>query len=143
FFCYAHEDEPLLEKLKTHLKPLHRRGLIDVWYDRDIGAGAEWEREISRHLEEAEILLLLVSPDFIASDYCYGIEMKRAIQRHERGEVSVIPIILRPVDLHEVPFMKLQALPSGRKPVTSWSNIDEAYLDIISGIRKRVEERSS
>jgi len=95
--CYAHEDELLLEKLKTHLKPLQRQGLIDVWHDKDIDAGVEWEPQIDRYLNTAHIILLLVSPDFIASDYCYGVEMKKAIERHKRGEARIIPIILRHV----------------------------------------------
>src|SRR5215470_12141899 len=94
FFCYAREDEDLLNKLKTHLKPLQRQNLIAVWHDRDISAGTEWEKEISRHLNTAQIILLLVSPDFMNSDYCYGVEMKRAIERHERKETRVIPVIL-------------------------------------------------
>src|ERR1700738_4245190 len=98
FFCYAREDEGLLNKLKAHLNPLNVQGLIDVWHDRDISAGTEWESEIHRHLNEAEIILLLVSPQFIASDYCFGIEMKRAIALHELGRTQIIPIILRPVD---------------------------------------------
>src|SRR5947209_947894 len=86
FCCYAHEDEALLNKLKTHLKPLQRQGLIDVWQDRDISAGTQWEQEINKHLDEADIILLLVSPDFIASDYCYNIEMKRALERDKRKD---------------------------------------------------------
>src|SRR6266480_3613729 len=97
FFCYAREDEALLNKFKTHLRPLQREGLIAVWHDRDISAGTEWEPEISKYLNTAQIILLLVSPDFMNSDYCYGIEMKQALERHERGEAKVIPIILRPV----------------------------------------------
>ena len=83
FFCYAHEDEDLLKKLKMHLKPMQRAGQIDVWHDRDINAGTEWEREISHHLNTAQIILLLISPDFMDSDYCYTIEMQRALERHE------------------------------------------------------------
>src|SRR5436309_328404 len=97
FFCYAHEDEPLLNKLKSHLSPLQRQGLITVWYDRDISAGTEWNDEIDTHLRTADLILLLISPDFMASDYCYGIEMTRALERHKRREARVIPIILRPV----------------------------------------------
>src|SRR6266699_5120082 len=93
FFCYAHEDEALLKKLKTHLKLLQRQHLIDIWHDRDISAGTEWEREISHHLNTAQVILLLISPDFMDSDYCYGVEMKRAIERHERGEALVIPMM--------------------------------------------------
>src|SRR5713101_4023783 len=94
FFCYAREDEALLNKLKTQLRPLQRQGLIEIWHDRDISAGAEWEREIDKHLNTAQIILLLVSPDFMNSDYCYSIEMKRALERHEQGTAKVIPIIL-------------------------------------------------
>src|SRR5947209_3702140 len=108
FFCYAHEDENLLNKLKTHLKPLQRQGLIDVWYDRDISAGTEWEWEINEQLRNAQLILLLVSPDFMNSDYCYGSEMKRAMERHEAGDARIIPILLRPVYWQEAPFSKLQ-----------------------------------
>ena len=145
FFCYTHEDEGLLNRLKRHLTPLRRQGLIDVWYDRDISAGTEWEQEIHQHLNAAQIILLLVSPDFIYSDYCYGIEMKRAIERHERGETQVIPIILRPVSWQGSPFSKLQALPTDAKPVisSSWVYQDEAFFNVVEGIRKVVEQLSA
>src|SRR5262249_50735632 len=97
FFCYAREDEALLNKLKALLRPLQRQSIIDVWYDRDISAGTEWEQEIDRYLNAARIILLLVSPDFMNSDYCYSIEMKRAVERHERKEARVIPVILHHV----------------------------------------------
>ncbi len=135
--CYAREDEVLLNKLKAHLRPLEREGLIELWHDRDISAGTEWEREISRRLNEAEIILLLVSPDFVNSDYCYGIEMKRAIERHQRGEARVIPLIIRHVYWQGEPLGKLQALPTDAKPVTSahWHTLDEAFFDVVRGIR--------
>src|SRR5579864_6768931 len=109
FCCYAHEDRQLLQELQMHLRMLQRRGLIDVWHDRDISAGTEWEQEISKHLNEADIILLLVSPDFMNSDYCYGIEMQRAIERYNSGEAWVIPIILRYVSWRGEPLGKLQA----------------------------------
>jgi len=138
FFCYAHEDEPLLNELKKHLQPLQRQKLISTWHDRDISAGTEWEQKINQHLDTAEIILLLVSPDFMASDYCYDIEMKRAIERHERGEAKVIPIILRPVYWQGAPFGRLQALPKDAKAVMSsdWHNQDEAFFDVADSIRK-------
>ena len=134
FFCYAHEDEALLNKLKTHLKPLQRKGLIDVWYDRDISAGTKWEKEIDTHLNEANIILLLVSPDFKASDYCYGIEMQRALERDQRGEARVIPIILRPVYWYDI-LGSLQALPTDAKPVvsSSWQYQDEELYNVTKG----------
>src|SRR6266581_9251503 len=119
FFCYAHEDEPLLNKLKAHLRPLQRQGLIDVWYDRDIDAGIEWEQAIKEQLNISQIILLLVSPDFMDSDYCYGTEMKLALKRHEQKEAQVIPVILRPCLWKSSPLGKLQALPTDGKPVMS------------------------
>src|SRR5258708_11712340 len=139
FFCYAHEDEALLKKLKAHLRPLQRQGLIDVWHDRDISAGTEWEQEIKKHLNEAKIILFLVSPDFMDSDYCYGIEMQQALERHQRGEARVIPIILRPVHWQGI-LGNLKALPTDAKPVKSWSDIDEAFFDVTEGIHTVVVE---
>ncbi len=137
FCCYAHEDEVLLIKLKTYLGSLHRQGLIDLWHDRDISAGTEWEHEIKERLNTSEVILLLISPDFMNSDYCYGVEMHQALKRHERGEAQVIPIILRPVYWKEAPFSKLQALPTDGTPVTSsqWHDIDEAMFNVTEGIR--------
>jgi tetratricopeptide (TPR) repeat protein len=142
FFCYAHEDESFLKNLKVYLSPLQRQGLIETWYDRDISAGAVWEREIDIHLNEADVILLLISPDFINSDYCYGIEMKRAVERHDSGEAHTIPIILRPTDWMNTPFKKLQALPKNGKPITSGRrkhDRDQYFLEVIEGIREAIE----
>lgn len=141
FFCYAREDEALLNQLKIHLKPLQRQGIIEMWYDRDISAGAEWEHEIDRHLSTSKIILLLISPDFMNSDYCYGVEMRRAMERHEGGEACVIPIILRHVYWQVEPLSKLQVLPTDAKPVTDpfWHNLDIAFYNITEGIRKVAE----
>src|SRR5215469_389768 len=143
FFCYAHEDEALLKRLQMHLKPLQRGKLVDVlWHDRDISAGMEWQREIDNHLDTAQVILLLISPDFIASDYCYGVEMQRAIERHERGEARVIPIILRSVYWQPLPFSELQVLPADAKPVISaaWHNQDEAFLNVAEEIHKVINK---
>ncbi len=140
FYSYAHEDKQLLDKLKNALTPLEREGLIRGWHDRQIGAGIEWKNSIDQNLERAQIILLLVSPDFVASDYCYDNELKRAIEKHESGETRVIPIILRPVDWITAPFGKLQALPLDGKPVTKWTNRDEAFTNITTGIRDVVKE---
>src|SRR2546427_1209360 len=139
FFCYAHEDEPLLKTLKKYLTPMQRQGLIAIWYDRDINAGTAWEQEISEHLNTAQIILLLVSPDFMDSDYCYGIEMKRALERHHRKEARVIPVILRPIDWQDI-LGNIQALPTDAIPVMSsrWHSPDDAFYDVAQGIRKVV-----
>src|SRR5689334_14830612 len=128
FFCYARKDESLLHKLKAHLSPLRRQGLIEVWHDRDINAGTEWLQEIKEQLNAAQIILLLVSPDFMDSDYINDFEMKRALERHEQGEARVIPVILRPVHWHKAPFSYIQALPTDGVPVTTWENQDRAFF---------------
>jgi hypothetical protein len=140
FFSYSHKDEELRDELEKHLSILKRQGVITGWHDRRIGAGREWAGEIDTHLNTADVILLLISSDFLASDYCYDVEMKRAMERHEAGEARVIPVILRPVDWKGAPFGKLQALPTDAKPVTEWPNRDGAFLNVAQGIRAAVEE---
>ena len=140
FFCYSHEDEELRQSLQKHLRGLTRQGHIAIWHDRQISAGTEWKREIDKHLDTAQIILLLVSPDFMNSDYCYSVEMKRAMQRHQRGDAHVIPVILRPTLWKDAPFGKLQVLPTDAIPVVSgkWHNQDEAFEDVAEGIYQAV-----
>jgi hypothetical protein len=139
FYSYSHKDEDLRDELEKHLSILKHQGVIQSWHDRRIGAGREWEGEIDKHLNTAHVILLLISADFLASDYCYEVEMKQAMERHEAGEVCVIPVILRPVDWRGAPFGKLQALPKDAKPVTSWPDLDEAFLNVAQGIRAAAE----
>ncbi|WOB45939.1 toll/interleukin-1 receptor domain-containing protein [Thermoleptolyngbya oregonensis NK1-22] len=139
FFSYSHKDEDLRDEIATHLSLLKRQGLITAWHDREITAGAEWSGEIDTHLNAAQIILLLVSANFLASDYCYDVEMAQAIARHERGEACVIPVILKPSDWAGAPFGKLQALPKNAKPITTWANRDEALLNVAQGIRTAVQ----
>jgi hypothetical protein len=139
FYSYAHKDEKLRDELETALVMMRRQQLITNWHDRDIDEGGEFAGEISEHLESANIILLLVSNDFIKSEYCYDKEMMRAMQRHDAGTAVVIPIILRPCQWHEAPFGKLKALPRDGKPITSWSDRDEAFLDVANGIRRVVK----
>src|SRR5256885_883710 len=117
-FCYAHEDELLLNRLKAHLRPLQRQGLVEMWHDRVINAGAEWQQEIDNAFNMADIILLLVSVDFMNSDYCYDVELQKAIERHRRKEACVIPIILR-YTFWQGTFGELQALPTDAKPIES------------------------
>jgi TIR domain len=139
FYSYSHKDEKLRDRLETHLSMLRRNGVIEGWHDRKIMASTEWAGQIDDHLNSAQIILLLVSANFLASDYCYDKEMKRAMERHERGEARVIPVILRPCDWHNAPFSKLQALPKDAKPVSSWSDKDEAFTNVAAGIRAVAE----
>ena len=115
FFSYSHQDERLRDLLEVHLAALKRQGVISTWHDRRISAGTELGNAIDQNLNEADVILLLISPDFINSDYCYEREMLRAIQRHDRLEARVIPIILRPCDWHSLPFGELFGRTEGRQ----------------------------
>jgi hypothetical protein len=114
--------------------------MIDVWHDRRIGPGLDMHQEIDRHLTEADLILLLISPDFINSDFCYCHELRSALQRHAKGHARVIPVILRPVDWKTTPIGKLLAIPRDGKPVINWHRRDDALLDIATRVREIAEE---
>jgi TIR domain len=140
FYSYSHKDEALRDKLEESLALLKREGIISGWHDRRIVAGDEWEDAIDESLEEAQVILLLISPSFIASNYAWEKETKRAMERHERGEARVIPIILRPCDWQRAPFGKLQALPKGGKPIIKWRPRDDGFKDVAEGLRRVIED---
>lgn len=142
FYCYAQRDREMRDELDKHLMPLKRSGLIESWYDGKIVPGAERDQEIKRQLTTAQIVLLLISPDFMASDYCYEQEMKVAIRRHERGSARVIPIILRDTLWENTPFSALQVLPMDGKPIRSSSDRDRAFADVARAIQMVVTEIS-
>jgi hypothetical protein len=134
FCCYAHADQEMMALLNKYLSPLQKLGQITIWSETNLNQGVDWEKELSQHLESADLILLLISPDFLASDYCYSIEMKRALERHEQGSAVALPILLRPTHWIKMPFARLQILPTNGLPITKWSDRDDAFLDIIRGI---------
>ncbi|WP_338258574.1 toll/interleukin-1 receptor domain-containing protein [Dictyobacter halimunensis] len=134
FFCYAPKDQSLCSELEKHLRIMQRQGLIIAWHDSLIRPGLEWEQETRLHLNKADIILLLISSDFIDSEQCYRL-MKQALQRHDAKEAVVVPIILRPINWEDAPFNTLKCLPKDAKPVTLWRNRDAAFTDISHGIR--------
>lgn len=136
FFVYSHADEHLKDELEKHLSLLKRTGDIFAWHDRRITPGSEWKNKIDDQLNTAQIILLLVSADFLASDYCYDVEMKHALKLHDAKTSCVIPVILRACDWKNAPFGKLQAVPKDGRPITSWTNRDEAFADLVMQIRK-------
>jgi len=136
FISYSHRDERLINDLTDHLATLRRQSLIDDWRDRKIVAGMDWESAIDDRLETADLILLGISPFFIASDYCQGRELTRALERHRAGQARVIPVLLRPVDWEGSPVGALQALPKNAKPVTEWRNRHQAFREIVRGIRE-------
>jgi len=140
FYSYSHTDEHLKQELVKHLSILKRSGVIVDWHDRKISAGTEWKGEIKEHVSTAQIILLLISADFLASNYCYDVEVRKAMERHESGKAKVIPIVLRPVVWDGFPFSDLQALPENSKPITTWDNLDEAFENVAKGIIKVISE---
>lgn len=142
FFSYSHVDENMRDQLEVQLSMLKRQGIIETWHDRRIGAGQDLGTSISSNLEAAGIILLLVSPDFIASDYCYDREMTRAMERHETGEAVVIPVILRACDWHHAPFGNLNASPNDGKPIRQAVDPDQAFLEVAKAIREAADRVS-
>lgn len=139
FISYAHEDEEYKDKLIKHLIGLKRKNIIEEWHDRKILPGQELDNEISENLLEADIILLMISVDFLNSDYCYEKEMKKALEMNKEGVAKVIPIIVRKCDWMDSPFAKLNALPTDAKYIKSWNDEDEAYMNIIDGIKKVIK----
>src|SRR5260221_254213 len=140
FYCYAHEDKPIRDELEKHLSWLRRRYQLINWHDREIMPGEEWEQAIDMHLNTANLILLLISSDFMNSDYCYGKEMRRALERHRAGTCRVIPILLRPTYWEDAPFSSLQLLPTDARPITRWSDRDEAFQDVVTEISRTIKD---
>jgi internalin A len=140
FISYSHTDDSLREELQTHLKLLQRQNIITAWDDRRIDPGQEWSRDINENLERADVIVLLVSPSFIESDYCYEKEMTRALERHENREACVIPVIVRDVNWRGAPFAKLQVLPKDGKAITLWEDRDSAWRNVSEALEKVIDE---
>src|SRR5436305_7340665 len=141
FISYANADKELRQKLEEHLSLLKHSGKIVIWKDQQILPGANWDHHIQTHLKDADMILLLVSASFIASNYCWDREVQKALELHKAGTVRLIPIILRPVDnWQSTPLGQLLALPTGARPVTQWDDQDAAFEAVAQGIRRVVEE---
>src|SRR6266480_1976861 len=136
FCAYAHTDEKWRRQLDAHLSPLKRQGLISPWHDQCIFPGTNWTEAIDAHLEAASIILLLISADFIESDYCYNAEMKRALERHKANEARVIPIVVRPCDWQHLPIGQLLALPTDAKPISTLKSVDKGWQQVAAGLRR-------
>lgn len=143
FYCYADKDEPLREKLDKHLASLRLLGVIGDWHRRRIVPGQLSEQENERHLDEAEIILLLISPDFFASDHCTSGEMQKALLRHEAGAVRILPILLKPTYWSGSAISTLACLPNNGKPITEWRNRDKAWVNVVRGIHAIAQELST
>lgn len=142
FFSYSHDDEELRNQLEKHLASLQHQGLIESWHDRRLVAGTNVNADIDANLADSDIVLLLVSASFLASRYCYGIEMKQALAQHDSGRSRVIPVILRPCEWMSTPLGQLLAVPRDGKPITIWANQDEAMTDVAIAVRKALPEQA-
>lgn len=140
FLSYSHIDEPWRNVVVAYLNNLQSQGVITSWHERSISLNKAWLSEIDPYLQTAQLILLLVSPDFVSSDYCYSIEMKYALQRYKTRQARIIPIMVRPVDWEDTPFFKFPALPTAAKPITTWPNQQEAFLDLAQGIEAAARE---
>jgi hypothetical protein len=136
-FCvYAHKDAPLRNQLHGHFELARRQGLLIHHSDRDIDAGTPWRGVVDEYLESADIILLLISRHFFESDHAYDTEMKRALERHQNGEATVIPVILRLCVWTNAPFAALQALPPGGKPITTFSDREKGFSQVVEAVEK-------
>ena len=140
FYSYAHKDQEYRQQLENHLSNLKRLYQLRTWFDREIIPGENWEQVLDEHLNTADLIFLLISPDFMASDYCYNKEMQRALERHAKGEAKVIPIYMRPVHWKDAPFSTIQMLPKDALPVTRWPDIDDAFYDTVLGIEQVIKQ---
>jgi len=137
FTSYARKDADLKEEFDVHLAMIKRDPNVEVWSDEDIEVGSEWDDDIKKNLSEADVILLLVSPRFLASTYIYDVEIKEAMEKHEKKEAFVVPIILKPCDWNKTSFAKLQALPRNATPVTKWEEgMDDAFVNVVKGIKQ-------
>lgn len=139
FMSYSHVDEKFKEKLDVHLSPLKRNKKIRSWNDRELFAGAMMDEEIREHLENDDIIILLISADFIDSDYCYSIEMERAIERCKMGQCKIVPVILRPCLWKETPLKKILCVPKDGRAVSLHENEDSAYLEVATALNRIIE----
>lgn len=142
FFAYSHADETMRNELEKHLSTLKRQNLIKSWHDRRIRPGTDWSETIDQNLNTADVILLLISHDFLASDYCHDIEMQRAMERHRQGEATVIPVILQPCDWEDAPFGVLQATPTDGKPVAKFANPNDGFLEVVRAVKEIIYSKN-
>ena len=142
FISYSHKDQQYLDMLEKHLAQIKRDNLLVAWTDHAIEAGGSLNKEITDVLNNSDIFLALISPDYINSNYCFEKEFKAAQELHKLGNLKIVPIIVEPCDWHNTPFAKLKALPKDGKAVADWSNHNTAFLNVITELRKLLEVTS-
>ena len=139
FISYSHADEKALERLHKHLAVLKREGTLPTWSDHAIVAGDRLDRAIRAQLERSRIFVALVSPDYLASRYCYEKEFARALELVAAGQMRIVPVILEPCDWLSSPFKDFAALPKDGQPISGFTNPNNAYLNVVTGLRRILE----
>lgn len=140
FVSYARIDEPYRRRLDVHLAPLVRDGLIEVWSDQSVEVGADWQHDIEHELATADVVIFLVTPDFVASAYCFEKELPEAMRRHDEDGLRLLPVYVKSVDLTNLPIRRFQGLPTDLRPISAWPDQDEAWLQVSQGVRRTAEE---
>jgi hypothetical protein len=138
FYSYSKQDQELLDRLLSHMRVLERVGLIEEWSNTAIQPGDDRNLTTEKYLRNADIILLLISANFINTDFCYEVELSLALQEHQRGKALVIPIFLRPCSWQDTPIAQLQGLPRNNQSITShpyWSDQDEAFYEIVQELK--------
>src|SRR5205809_2078711 len=143
FISYSHKDSTMLEFLHKHLIQLQRDRLISAWTDNEIPAGGKISKSISKELNSSELFVALVSPDYIASGYCYNVEFDAALKLEEKGEITIVPVIIEPCDWLNTPFKEFKALPKDGKAISLWENKNTAFLDVAQNIRRVLQGQTS
>lgn len=143
FYSYSHDDEDFLVQLKKHLAPLRHDNLIVDWYDRMILPGSNWELLLTEKIEEADLFIMLVSSSFLSSSYCFNIEMKRALERAQKNEAIIVPVIIRECLWNITPFQRIQALPKDGIPIKSWNDRDKAWKNVVTGLYERIKSANN
>jgi len=139
FVSYSRRDAEYLNEFKVHLAGLKRNKKIEVWTDQEIVPSDKWKQKLKQELETADIMVFLLSPDFIASDFIYEEEVMKAIERRNKGEVVILPIIIRPCDFSSTPLTDFQALPRNAEPISTWENKDEAWMNVVDGLKRTID----
>lgn len=136
FISYSHKDEEFREQLQEHLAPLRLNGTIDDWTVQRLNAGDTWDKEIQAELTRTDVALYLISPALLNSRYIREVEIPHIKRRHEQDDAVMVPIIIRPCDFESTFFYRLHALPPGAKPISLWSNRDQAWVEVVKGLKK-------
>ena len=140
FIAYSQKDRIFLDALRSHATPLLRKGNVTVWFDGEIRPGETWDDVIKANLHSADIILMLLSANALASDYFYEQEVKDAVERHKAGTALVVPVVLSACLWQKTPLAEIQGLPRGMKPIISYGNMDEAWNEVVEGLWEMVEE---